>query len=163
MGYVKQKSFRYIQAYSRICRHIQAYSDISRHNHAYRGIIHAYSEPRVTLVYSGFCYIQNHGIFKNRGIFRILVYPKLCNIQNRDIFRILGYRTLGYSGLEVYSEHCQASAMVQLEKQLTAIIIFGSFNYFHNISFFGPLVHEINIIFLNSGLIFTPKVFIQCK
>ena len=34
-----------------------------------------------------------------------------------------------------YSEPCQASTMERFEKQLTAIIIFGSYDYFHNIMF----------------------------
>ena len=49
-----------------------------RHNQAYPGIIQAYSEPCVILVYSEplvyseHRYIQNAGIFKIRGIFRTL-------------------------------------------------------------------------------------------
>ena len=34
-----------------------------------------------------------------------------------------------------YSEPCQASTMERFEKQLTAIIIFGSYDYIHNIMF----------------------------
>ena len=46
--------------------------------------------------------------------------------------------------------------MEYFEKQLTAIIIFASYDYFRNISFSCPLVHAINMIF-SAGLI------IQCK
>ena len=53
--------------------------------------------------------------------------------------------------------------MERFEKQLTAIIVFASYNYFRNIRFSCPVVYEINMIFLNAGLIFTPEVFIQCK
>ena len=34
-----------------------------------------------------------------------------------------------------YSEPCQASMIERFEKQLKAIIIFGSYDYFHNIMF----------------------------
>ena len=63
--------------------YIQAYSDIFRHNQTYSGIIQVYSEPYVTLAYTELWYIQNPGIFKTRGIFRPLVYPKLQYIQNQ--------------------------------------------------------------------------------
>ena len=53
--------------------------------------------------------------------------------------------------------------MEHSEKQLTVIITFASYNYFRNISFSCPLVHEINMTFFNAGLAFTPEVFIQCK
>ena len=55
------------------------------------------------------------------------------------------------------------TTMELFQKQLTAIIIFASCNYFHNISLPCPLVHEINGMFFNTGLIFTPGVIIQCK
>ena len=51
--------------------------------------------------------------------------------------------------------------MERFEKQLTAIIIFTSHNYFRNISFLSPLFHKYD--FFNAGLIFIPEVFIQCK
>ena len=80
------------------------------------------------------------------------------HIQNLGLFR-----TLGYSEPEAYSEPCQTSMIEHFEKQLTAIIILASYNYFRNISFSCPLVHEINMIFFNVGLIFTGEVFTQFK
>ena len=110
-----------------------------RHNLAYSAFIQAYSEPCVTLAYSELWYIQNPDIFKTRGIFRTLLYPKLRHIQNeRHIQKSGHFRTLGYS---------ESSTMERLEKQLTAIIIFASYNHFWNISFSCSLVHEINMIF----------------
>ena len=53
--------------------------------------------------------------------------------------------------------------MERFKKQLTAIIVFASYNYYRNISFLSPLVQEINMIFFNAGLILTLEVFIQCK
>ena len=53
--------------------------------------------------------------------------------------------------------------MERFEKQVTAIITFPSCNYFRNISFSCPLVHERNMIFFNKGLVFTSEDFIQCK
>ena len=90
----------------------------------------AYSKPEV---YSGPWCIQNSGVFRTR-----------------DIFRILGYffRALGYSEPKAYSEPCQSSMMERFKKQLKSIIIFTSYNYFQNISFSCPPVHEINMIFL---------------
>ena len=41
------------------------------------------SEPCVNQAYSELWYIQNSGIFKTRGIFGTLVYPKLWLIQNQ--------------------------------------------------------------------------------
>ena len=129
-------------------RNIQVYSDISRHNQAYSEIIHVYSEPWLTLPYLKLWYFQNHDIFKTRGIFRTLVYPKVWHIQNQRHIQNLGlFRNLGYSEPEAYSEPCQTSTMEHLEKQLMAIIIFVSYNYFLNIGFLCPLVHEINMIF----------------
>ena len=45
-------------------------------------------------------------------------------IQNPGLFR-----SLGYSEPEVYSKPCQTSTMERHEKQVTAIIIFASYNY----------------------------------
>ena len=101
-------------------------------------------------------------IFRNLAYLKLEAYSEPWYIQNsgifraRDIFRILGFRTLGYSEPEAYSEPCQTSTMEHFDKQLTA-------NYFRNISFSCPLVHEISMIFFNAGLIFNPEVFIQCK
>ena len=138
----KKKPFRQIQTYSCIFRHIQTYPDIIRH-------IQAYSEPCVTLAYSKTLIYSESGIFKTRVMFRTPVYPKLWHIQNQRYIqnpRLL--RTLGYAVPETYSEPCQTSTMERFEKQLTAMIIFASYNYFRNISSLCPLVYEINIIFL---------------
>ena len=145
MGTCKAKA---IQADIGIFTHIPTYSDISRHNQTYSGIIQAYFEPCVTPAYSEPWYIQNPGIFKTRDIFRTLVYPKLWHIGNQRLIQNPGlFKTLGYSEPVAYSEPCQISAMECFEKQLTAIIIFASYNYFRNISFSCPLVHEIKMIF----------------
>ena len=122
-GKVRQKPFRQIQAYSRMFRHISAYSDISRHNQAY-------SEPFVNLAYSELWYIQNPGIFKTKGIFRTLVYLKLCHIQNQKHIENPGlFRTLGYLEPEAQSEPCQTSTTERFEKELTAMLIFASYNF----------------------------------
>ena len=178
-----------IPAYLGIFTHIQAYSGIFRHVQTIRliqKIIQAYSEPCVTLAYSVLQYIQNLGIFKTRGIFitlaysvlwyiqnlsifktrgifRTLLYPKLWHIQNQRNIQNSGlFRTLGQPELEAYSEPCQTSKMEHFEKQLTTSQLV-SYNQFCNISFSCPLIHEINMIFFNVGLIFTPEFFIQCK
>ena len=68
-------------------------------------------------------------------------------------------RILGYPEREAYSEPCQKSTMEHFEKQLTAIIIFASYNYFRNISLTSPLVHEINIIFKLQKSLFNVKKY----
>ena len=154
----------HIHTYSWIYRHTLTYSNIIRHIQAYSRFIQAYSEPCVTLTYSELWYIQNSQIFKTRGIFRTLVYPKLWLVQNQRHIQNPGlFRTLGYSELEACSEPCQTFTMERFEKQVTAIITFPSCNYFRNISFSCPLVHERNMIFFNTGLVFTSEDFIQCK
>ena len=130
-----------IQADLDIFTHIPTQSNISRNNQAYTGIIQAYSEPCVAMVYSKIWYIQNPGISKT-SIFRTHIQSSGI-FKTRDMFRILGY-----SELEAYSEACQTSTMEHFEKQVAAIIIFASYNYFRNISISCPLVEEINIIFL---------------
>ena len=60
---------------------IEADLGILRHILAKLGIIQAYSELCVTLVYSELWYIQNPGIFKTKGIFRTLVYSKLWHFE----------------------------------------------------------------------------------
>ena len=74
----------------------------------------AYSKPKA---YSEPWYIQNSG-----------------TIRTRDIFRILGF-----SEPEAYSEPCQTST---IERNTANDFIFVSYNYFHNIRFSCPLVHE---------------------
>ena len=146
-GNVKQKP-QHIYTYSSIYRHIQTYPDILRHIQTYSRIIRAYSEPCVTLTCLGLWYIQNHGMFKTRNIFRTLVDPKIWNIQNQRHIQNPGlFRTLGYLELDTYSEHCQTLTMERFEKQLTTIIISASYNYFCNTSFSCPLAHEINVVF----------------
>ena len=143
MGRWGNVSFRQIQAYLHKFRHIQTNLD----NQTYSGITQAYSKPCVTLAYPELWY-NNPGIFKTRGIFRALVYPKLWHIENQRHIQNPGlFRTLGYSEQEAYSEPYQKSTMERFEKQLTATIIFASYNYFRNISFSYPLVHEISMIF----------------
>ena len=114
-GNVKQNHsgrFWHILAYPTIFRHIQTYPDIIRHIQAYSGIIQAYSEPCITLAFSELWYIQNHGIFKARSIFRTLVYPKLRHSQNMRHVQNPGLRrTLGYLEPEAYSEPFQTSTM----------------------------------------------------
>ena len=68
--------------------------------------------------------------------------------------------TLAYSESEAPSEPCQTSTI----DLLTSIIIYANYTYFRNTSFSGSLLYEINImIFLITGLIFTPEVFIIFK
>ena len=132
--------FRYIPVYSGIFRHIPVYSGIFRHNQTYSGmfgIIQAYSEPCVTLAFSGHWHIQNPGIIKTSAILRTLVYPKLWHIQNQGHIQDPG------SEPEAYSEPCQISSMERFDKQLTTIIIFASHHYFRNVSFSSPLLLEI--------------------
>ena len=110
--------FRHNQAYSGIFRHIQTYSVIIRQ-------IQTYSE--IIQVYSGRWYIQNPGIFKTRGMFRTLVYPKLWHIQNYRHIQNTGlFRTHGYSGSEACSKPGEISTMECFEKQLRIIIIVAS-------------------------------------
>ena len=66
-----------VQIHSETC----TWHDSNRQSHS--GIIQAYSETCVTLTYSKPWYIQNHDIYKTRGIFRTLVYPKFWHIQNQ--------------------------------------------------------------------------------
>ena len=78
LGYGKQKSFRYIAAYSRICGHIQAYSSIFRHKKALFRHIQSSLLP--------WC-IQNPGMVRVRAILRTLAYSEPWCIQSSDIFR----------------------------------------------------------------------------
>ena len=116
--------FKHIYAYSGIFRQIKTYPHIIRHiqNSGIFRIL-AHSKPEA---YSEPWYIQNFGISRTRDIFRILEY----------------------SESEAYSEPYQTSTMERFEKQLSAIIIFASYNCFPNITFSCPLVLEISMIFL---------------
>ena len=117
--------------------HIQVYLVIFRIQ-SYSGIIQAHFEPCVTLAYSKLWYIQNAGISKTMAHAEPEIYSEFWAIENPGIFRTRGIpRTLSniYDG--VYWETVNLCSCT--------------------------LVHEINMIFLNAGLIFTPDVFIQCK
>ena len=58
---------------------------------------------------------------------------------------------------EAYSEHCQ-------RYQLMTKIIYANYSCYLNISFSRSLLYEMNIMdFFNTGLIFTPEVFILYK
>ena len=147
-----------MQTYSSVFRHIKTYLDIIRHIQAYPGIIQKYSEPCVTLSYPELWDIQNQRHIQKSGISKTLThsepetYLEFWVIQNSGIFRTEGIL-----------ESRQRSTMGHIEKQLTRIIIFASYNHFHSISFSCPLVLETNMIFFNASLFFTPEVFIQCK
>ena len=117
-----------------------------RHNQAYLRIIQAYFE---------YC---------NPGIIRTLVYSESRHIQNQWHIQNPGlFRTLGYSEPKVYSGPCQTSTMECFEKQLTAMTIFVSYNYFRSISFSCPLVHEINMIFSMQVSFSLQKSFFSVK
>ena len=53
--------------------------------------------------------------------------------------------------------------MERFEEQLTAIIIFTIYDYFSNISFPCPLVHEINMIYLMQVLFSMQKCLLNLK
>ena len=144
-------------------RHIHAHFNIVIDNQTYSGIIQAYSEPCETLAQKNLgisrtrsiirdvVYIES-SILRTRGIFRTLVCSESWQIQNLGIFW-----TPGYSEPETCSELYQTSMMNCFEK------IVKGYNYFCNISFSSSPFYEINIMnFLNTGLIFTPEVFILC-
>ena len=134
-----------------------------RHIHAYSRIIQAYSEPCVifrTLVYSESWYIQYQRHIQNPGISKTLAhsepetYSESWANQNPRIFRTGGI---------LRSLSSETSMMECIEIPLMVAIIFTSYNYFRNISFSSPLVHEINMIFFNASHIFTPEAFFHCK
>ena len=86
------------------------------------------------------------------GIFRSVSGTSIT-LCNPGLFKILSYLEPG-----AYSKPCQTSTIECLAK-----IVKGC-NYFRNINFSCSLLYEINIMnFLNTGLIFTPEVFILCK
>ena len=117
-----------------------------------------------TLPYSESWHIQNQ---RNIGNQKHIENPKLWHIQNPKLWYIRNqrhmqnpglFRTVGYSESEAYSEPYQTSAMEHCEKQLKAIIIFASYNYFCNISF-SCTSSSWNMIFFNAGLIFNTGVY----
>ena len=134
--------FMHIPAYSGIFRHIQAYSGIFKN---YLGVFLTLCNPVIfrTLVYSEFWHIQNQRHIQNPCISKTLAnsepdaYSESWAKQNPEIFRTV--RIL--KTLTTYT-------MERFEKQLTAVIILASYNYFRNISFLCPLVHEANMNFL---------------
>ena len=70
-------------------------------------------------------------------------YSEPWYIQNPDIFRTL-----------VYSKPCQTSTMERFAK------IVEGYHYSRNINFSLSLLYEKNMIFLNTGLIFTLELSI---
>ena len=109
--------------------------------------------------YSGiFWTLCNSGIFRtllwyseswhiqNQRHIRTLAYPKLWHIQNQRNIQDPGlFRILGYSEPEAYSE---PSLTYMIEGETASGYVFASYNYFRNITFSCPLVHEISMIFL---------------
>ena len=86
--------FSHIDAYVGIFQHILTYSEIIRHIQELSRDIQAHSEASVTPVYSEFWCIQNADIFGTRAIFKTLVF----------------------SGLQVYSQPSQTSAIENFTK-----------------------------------------------
>ena len=127
------EEFYKVHVYSSIFTHIQTYPDIFRHIKTYSGIFwHMY----------------------NSRIFKTLVYSELWHIQNQKHIQNSGIsKTLTHLEPETYSESWNTqnwrhtSRMEHFEKQLKTKIILSSQNYFHNVSFSCPLVHEIDMIF----------------
>ena len=104
----------------------------------------AYSEP---------WHIQNSVIFRILTYWELEAYSEPCDTDNPHIFR-----TLARWEPKAYSEPCQTSLMECFAK------IVNNYNYFCNIIFSFSLLYDINIMkFYNSGLIFTPEVYILCK
>ena len=171
-----EQIYSLIHAYFGIFRHIQMSSSKFRHKQTYSGIIQtyiqAYSEPSVILAYAEPWYIQNPGIHRSRGIFKILVYQKPdilrtvvysesetfsepWYIERPDIFKTLVYsgtwhlqnqRQIQNPGICTtlpYSEPCQISKM---EHILKGCIYFTKFSqkYFHKTSFSGSMLDETN-------------------
>ena len=86
----------FIQVNACIFKHIQHFKGIFR-------LIQAYSGPCVTLTYSQPCYILSPGIFRTRGIFKILwifdpAYSELCHSQ-KFIQALCGH-------IQAYSQLC---------------------------------------------------------
>ena len=139
--------FRHIHKYSGIFRHIQTYPDIIRLIQVYLGIIQVYSEPCVALVFRFLLYSESWHMQNRRHIQNLCISKILVHSEKEACSESWAIQIPEYSEPEAYSEPCQTSTMEHFEKQLMAIIIFASHNYFCNISFSCPLVHEINTIF----------------
>ena len=112
---------------------IQAYLCIFQQILAYSGIILTYLGTYVDLACSEPQYLENQRPIQNPGIFRNLVYSKP----------------------QAYSEPCQISEMKHFSKIVNSYNYFADYNYFGNISFSLSPLYEINMIFCNTGLIFT--------
>ena len=131
--------------------YILPYSYILRYNQTYPGIFRKFS--------SKFCALCNPDIFRTCLVYSGIAIPEThlehyyiqncCTFRTKFIFRILDHS-------QAYSEPGQASMMKCFEEQLTAVIKLARSNYFCNINFLSPLVHEIN-----AGLILTAEVFNQ--
>ena len=136
-------------------RYIHAYFCIFRHNRHIQELfrnIQAYSESCVTdifrvLVYMELWHIQNQKHIQNRDIFRILVCSEPWYIQNLGVFRTLAY-----------------SEPYQISKIECFVKILKGYNYVHNtVSAFHVLYFRKKYDIFNTGLIFTPELFIWCK
>ena len=180
---MSSSKFRHKQTYSGIIQtYIQAYSEPSvilayaepwyiqnPGIYRYRGIFKTlvYQKPDIlrTVVYSEPRDIQNPRHFQNHGILRDLTHSKPQYIQEPGIFRSRGkFRTL------VYAQPCHIQNPVKYLRwsiYLRAVFILPNFhkNIFTKSAFqVLCLMKQISImIFLNIGVIFTPKVFILCK
>ena len=90
-----------------MCRHIQAYSPLLKHIQAYwGGIIKAF----LNLACSQPCHIQSSGIFRTRGIFKILwnldqAYSEPCHSQNSSFRHFIQ----PYSG--IFKTLCNAACI----------------------------------------------------
>ena len=102
----------------------KSHSNRFRHNQAYPGIIHAYSEPCVTLAFLELWYIQNSDIFSTRSIYKTLAYSQLWYIKNTSILR-----TLVCSKSKAYSELYQTCTIKHFAK------IVNIYYYFHKFTF----------------------------
>ena len=107
-NFVYSDIFRYIQAYS--AGRIQAYSRMLRHCYSIFTLIHAFSEPWVTLAYSQLLKIPIPDMFGTEGIQNLVkLWP--------EIFRTLPYtkhfiQTL-FNHIQAYSEPCVTLAYAE--------------------------------------------------
>ena len=112
--------------------HIPAWPGIFRHMQTYSGIFWNLDNPGkfITPVYSEFWHIQNQRHIQNPGISKTLAYSEPKTYSESWTIQILAF-----SVPEAYSEPCQICTMERFEPQLTAIIIFASYNSFSYINF----------------------------
>ena len=118
--------FTHLLAYPGIFRHMQTYSEIIK------AIFWSLDNPGKfkTPVYSEFWHIQNQRHIQNPVISKTLAHSELKTYSES-----WAIQTLAFSVPEAYSEPCQICTMERFESQLTAIIIFTSYNSFSNINF----------------------------